>query len=334
MKIPTLLTTLLCFCSDNGANLIAATVANANQPIFSEPGEAAVHPHFSIVGEYVGHAADDKKWGLQVNSSHDGLYGMLYPGGLPGAGWDPESHDPIEVKGGMNDGVAELTGEGSSPLRFHDGMFQMLTESGEVAGQLKKIERVSPTMGLEPPDGAVVLFNGTNLDAWAEHFGMTDDGLMIEGGRTATEFGDMRLHLEFRLPFMPGHKGQRRGNSGVYIMNRYEVQIIDWFARKVAFDGTGAVYRQKAPKVNMCFPPLTWQTFDIDFRAPRFDEDGQKTENARITVHLNGVLIHDDYEIKSGTGKGAERPEVEKAMLWLQNHTGPVRFRNVWLLEP
>ncbi len=334
MKIPTLLTTLLCFCSGNGTNLIAATVANADQPIFSEPGEAATHPHFSLVGEYVGQSTENQKWGLHVNSSHDGLYGLLYPDGLPCAGWEPGAHDPIELKGGMNDGVAVLAGEGTPVLRFHDGMFQMLSESGEVVGQLKKIERVSPTMGLEPPDGAVVLFNGTNLDAWAEHFGMTDDGLMIEGGRTATEFGDMRLHLEFRLPFMPGHRGQRRGNSGVYIMNRYEVQILDWFARKVAFNGTGSLYRQKAPKLNMCFPPLTWQTYDIDFRAPRFDEEGKKTENARITIRLNGVLIHDDHEMESGTGKGGERPEVEKAMLWLQNHTGPVRFRNVWLLEP
>ncbi len=314
--------------------LITATSSCAEQPIFSDPDEAAAHPHFSIVGEYVGHEADVRTWGLQVTSSHDGLFGILYQGGLPGAGWDPESNDLIKVKGGMNDGVAELTSEEAPTLRFHDGKFQMSTESGDVIGQLKKIERVSPTMGLEPPEGAVVLFDGTNLDAWAEHRGMTDDGLMIEGGRSAQEFGDMRLHLEFRLPFMPGHKGQSRGNSGVYIMNRYEVQILDWFARKVAFNGTGSLYRQKAPKVNMCFPPLRWQTYDIDFRAPRFDGDGQKTENARITVHLNGVLIHDDYEMESGTGRGGERPEVAKALLWLQNHTGPVRFRNVWLLEP
>lgn len=312
----------------------AATAASDEQPVFSEPGEAAAHPHIGIVGEYVGHAADDGKWGLQVNSSHDGLYGILYPGGLPGAGWDPESHDLIKVKGGMIDGVAELTGEGAPILRFHDGIFQMLTESGEVAGELKKIERVSPTMGLEPPEGAVVLFDGTNLNAWAEHRGTTDDGLKIEGGRTAKEFGDMRLHLEFRLPFMPGHRGQSRGNSGVYIMNRYEVQILDSFARKAEFNGTGSLYREKAPKVNMCTPPLTWQTFDIDFRAPRFDGDGQKTENARISVHHNGVLIHDDYELESGTGAGGRRPEVDKALLWLQNHTGPVRFRNVWLVEP
>ncbi len=312
----------------------AANCARGEQPVFAKPGEAAEHPHFGVVGEFVGHAADDGKWGLQVNSGHDGLYGILYPGGLPGAGWDPESDDLIEVEGGMEDGVAELTGEDAPVLRFHDGMFQMLTESGEVAGGLEKTGRVSPTMGLEPPDGAVVLFDGTNMDAWAEHRGMTDDGLKIEGGRTAREFGDMRLHLEFRLPFMPAHEGQRRGNSGVYIMNRYEVQILDTFARKATFNGMGSLYREKAPKVNMCLPPLAWQTLDIDFRAPRFDGDGEKTENARITVHHNGVLIHDDYELESGTGMGGRRPEVEKAMLWLQNHTGPVRFRNVWLVEP
>jgi hypothetical protein len=329
MKVPQLSAILAVMIAGS-----AITAASDEQPIFSEPGEAAAHPHFSIVGEYLGHALDDGKWGLQVNSSHDGLYGILYPGGLPGAGWDPESHDLFKVKGGMNDGVAELPGEGVAALRFLEGMFQMLTESGELAGRLEKVERVSPTMGLEPPEGAVVLFDGTNLDAWAEHRGMTDDGLKIEGGRTAKEFGDMQLHLEFRLPFMPGHKGQSRGNSGVYIMNRYEVQILDSFALKAEFNDTGSIYREKAPRVNMCFPPLTWQTFDIDFRAPRFDGDGQKTANARITVHHNGVLIHDAHELESGTGAGGRRPEVEKALLWLQNHTGPVRFRNVWLLVP
>lgn len=198
-----------------------------------------------MVGEYLGQTADDQEWGLQVNSSHDGLYGILYPGGLPGSGWDPEAGDLIEVKGGIHDGVAVLTGEGSPTLQFDDGVFQMVTEAGEVAGELEKIERVSPTMGLEPPDGAIILFDGTNMDAWAEHHGMTDDGLKIEGGRTAREFGDMRLHLEFRLPFMPGHEGQSRGNSGVYIMNRYEVQILDSFARKAEFNTTGSLYRKR-----------------------------------------------------------------------------------------
>ncbi len=315
--------------------ILAATAAvNADQPIFSEPSEAAAHPHFHVVGEYVGHTADVQQWGLQVTSNHEALYGILYQGGLPGAGWDPEAHELIEVKGDMNDGVAELTSEGAPTLRFHNGSFQMVTEDGEVTGELKRVERTSPTMGLEPPEGAVVLFDGTNMDAWAEHNGMTDDGLKIEGGRTAQEFGDMLLHLEFRLPFMPAHRGQGRGNSGVYIMHRYEVQILDWFARKAAFNSTGSLYREKAPKVNMCYPPLTWQTFDIDFQAPRFDANGEKTENARITVYHNGVLIHDDYELESGTGAGGRRPEVEKALLWLQDHTGPVRFRNVWLLEP
>jgi len=314
--------------------LLITAIACADKPVFSDPIEAATHPHFHIVGEYVGQGPEDHRWGLQVSSNHDGLFGILYPGGLPGAGWEPESHEMIQVKGGLNDGVAELSSDQAHSLRFHEGAFEIINESGEAAGKLERIERVSPTMGKKPPEDAVILFDGTNLDAWSKHQGMTDDGLMIEGGHSAADFGDMKLHLEFRTPFMPAHEGQSRGNSGVYIMFRYEIQILESFAMPAAFNSVGSFYREKAPKLNMAFPPLTWQTYDIDFRAPRFDENGNKTENARATVHHNGVLIHDDYELESGTGAGGRRPEVAKAFLFLQNHTGPVRFRNVWLVEP
>lgn len=321
------------------ASLVALTVlavatACEGRPVFVDPGEAAAHPHFAIMGEYKGSTSDGKKWGLQVASAHTSLYGILYEGGLPGDGWDPETNASVELKGAGDATPAELTGEGAPVLRFHEGVFQVISGEGAVAGELARVERESPTMGKEAPEGAVVLFDGSGLEAWERNKGMTDDGLLIEGAHTAGEFGDMQLHLEFRLPFMPGHGGQGRANSGVYIMNRYEVQILDSFGLSPQFDGAASLYRSTPPRINMSFPPLVWQTYDIDFRAPRFDEDGKKTENARITVRHNGVVVHEDHELESGTGAGGRREEVAKAFLLLQDHSDPVRFRNVWLVEP
>ena len=238
------------------------------------------------------------------------------------------------IGGGRVEDVVELTGEGAPILRFHEGKFKVVSATGEVLGELEKVERVSPTMGKEPPEGAVVLFDGSGLDAWEKSKGMTEDGLLMEGAQSKGEFGDMQLHFEFRLPFMPGHDSQGRANSGSYIMNRYEVQILDSFALPPQFNGAASLYRAHAPSLSMSFPPLTWQTYDIDLRAPRFDADGKKTENARITVRHNGVVVHEDLELQGGTGAGGRREEVAKDFLLLQDHSDPVRFRNVWLVEP
>ena len=314
--------------------LLTAATACADKPVYTDPVKAAEHPDFAVMGEYKGQTADNQMWGLQVASGQTELYGLLYKGGLPGDGWDADAGEMHEIKGGRSNGVVELTGEGAPTLRYHEGAFQMIDESGAAAGELQKVERGSPTMGKEAPEGAVVLFDGSSLEAWEKHKGMTEDGLLIEGAHTVAEFGDMKLHVEFKLPFMPGHEGQGRANSGVYIMNRYEVQILDSFGLPPQFNGAASLYRSTAPKINMSLPPLTWQTYDIDFRAPRFDGDGNKTENARITVRHNGVVVHDDLELESGTGAGGRRGEVAKAFLLLQDHSDPVRFRNVWLLEP
>jgi hypothetical protein len=142
---------------------------------------------------------------------------------------------------------------------------------------------------------------------------------------------DFRLHLEFRLPFMPYATGQGRGNSGVYIQRRYEVQILDSFGLEGVANECGGLYRQQPPDVNMCLPPLTWQTYDIWFTAARFDGEGNKTANARITVLHNGVPIHNDYEVVAKTGAG--RPEAPEPMpILLQDHGNPVRFQNVWIV--
>jgi 3-keto-disaccharide hydrolase len=197
---------------------------------------------------------------------------------------------------------------------------------------LKKVERKSPTLGAQPPQGALVLFDGSTPD----HF---ENGKLIEGnllGATGCvskeQFGDHSLHIEFRTPFMPKSRGQARGNSGVYVQGRYEVQVLDSFGLDGKDNECGGIYKASEPLVNMCFPPLSWQTYDIDFTAAKYDDAGSRTHNARITIKHNGNTIHDNLELKAGTpGYKPEGPG--KLGLFLQNHGNPVAFRNIWVVE-
>jgi len=152
----------------------------------------------------------------------------------------------------------------------------------------------------------------------------------MTGTTTNLAVNDFHLHLEFRTPYMPYARGQGRGNSGVYIQRRYEVQILDSFGLTGQPNECGGLYRQQSPAINMCSPPLTWQTYDIHFQAARWDKDNKKTRNAVITVFHNGFPIHDQQEIKSKTGAGkAEGPEPMP--IHLQHHGNPVAFRNIWI---
>jgi len=131
---------------------------------------------------------------------------------------------------------------------------------------------------------------------------------------------------------MPTARGQGRGNSGVYIQGRYECQVLDSFGLEGEENECGGIYSIAKPAVNMCFPPLAWQTYDIDFTAAKFDEQGKKTKNARVTIKHNGVNIYDDMELPHGTpGWHEEGPEPDA--LFLQNHGNPVAFRNIWVVE-
>jgi hypothetical protein len=140
------------------------------------------------------------------------------------------------------------------------------------------------------------------------------------------------MHLEFKLPYMPEARGQGRANSGVYLQSRYEVQILDSFGLEGAFNECGSLYRYKTPDVNMCFPPLVWQTYEIDFRAAKFDRQGKKIKNAVLTVWHNGVKIHDHFEIERKTGAG-QQETPEPIPTKFQNHNNPVRFRNMWIID-
>lgn len=303
------------------------------------PEEARAFPGYEFQGEYSGNAGeaynseDSVQVGLQVAVYGENFFrGIVYPGGLPGEHSDTEQ-EYYTVEGAYEDPSLNLEGDGPFSFRYSDGTFLVLDKDENTLGHLDPRQRESSTLGKEPPQNTTTLFDGTGIELWDEHTEMTDDGLLKQGATTAEKYGDIHLHVEAMLGFMPYHTGQSRANSGIYIQNRYEVQILDSFGLPPTIDGNGSLYNESRPLMNATLPPLTWQTYDIYFRAPRFNEVGNKTENARITAYLNGYLIQDDVELEQGTGAGAEREEVEQAELYLQDHTGPVRFRNIWIIK-
>lgn len=200
---------------------------------------------------------------------------------------------------------------------------------------------IDPGTASKAPSDAVVLFDGSNLDAFKNGEAWTvEDGIATVGKKTIEtkqSFGDCQIHLEFATPKKVKGKGQGRGNSGVYIMGRYEVQILDSFQNKTYFDGQcGAIYKQQPPTVNACRGPGQWQTYDILFTAPRFDSNKKLLSPAYLTVLHNGVLIHNHYELQGGTSwshRAKYTAHAEKLPLRIQNHGNPVQFRNIWIRE-
>ncbi len=207
----------------------------------------------------------------------------------------------------------------------------LVDRKGNKIGKLNRMQRSSPSMGAVPPEDAVVLFNGKNIDQFT-NAQMTKDGLLMEGADLKPMFQDFNLHVEFQIPYMPKAKGQGRGNSGLYLQSRYECQVLDSFGLDRLQDGLGSLYRFKKPDVNMALPPLTWQTYDVQFTAPRWAADGSKVRNARITAWINGVKVQDNVELPNKTGAG-EQEEPVLLPTKFQNHGDPVRFRNVWLVD-
>lgn len=295
-------------------------------PAYTDPKEAG--PDFQVQGEYLGRNGG-RALGAQVIALGDGTFQCVFlPGGLPGAGWD--GHTRIRVDGKTEQG-GTLFGSAGSPwsARIHDGRLEGVDDGGGTIA-LRKVERASPTAGLPPPAGAKVLFDGKSAEAWTGGT-MTPEGLLQAGTRTRELFQSFRMHVEFRLPFRPLARGQARGNSGVYLQDRYEIQILDSFGLDGKNNECGAVYTRVAPRVNMCFPPLSWQTYEIDLQAAEFDAAGHKTKNAEVTVVHNGVVVQDHTPIEGPTGHG--KPEAPTpGPIQLQGNGNPVLFRNVWVL--
>jgi hypothetical protein len=193
----------------------------------------------------------------------------------------------------------------------------------------------------QPPSDAIVLFEGTNLDAWhgGEKWIIKDGAATTAGGsiNTKQKFGDCQLHLEFATPSEVKGSGQGRGNSGVYLMGRYEVQVLDSYENTTYYDGQcAAIYKQTPPIVNACRKPGEWQTYDILFTAPRFNDDGSLKSPGYVTVIQNGVVVQNHFELQGGTSYVAP-PEYskhgEKESLSLQFHGNKTRFRNIWIRE-
>jgi len=195
-----------------------------------------------------------------------------------------------------------------------------------------------------PPSDATVLFDGRSLEKWEKVGGGTAAWSIADGAtevvpgagsiRTKQAFGDAQIHVEFRMP-KDGGEGQGRGNSGVYLQSKYEVQVLDSFKNETYPNGQcGAVYGQHVPLVNACREPGEWQTYDIVFREAKFNAKGERTAKARVTVLQNGVLIHDNVEIDGPTGAAAVTVETPGAgPLMLQEHGNKVQYRNVWARE-
>jgi Domain of Unknown Function (DUF1080) len=292
-------------------------------------------PDFRRQGEYEGkltvEGRPDVSAGAQIVADGAGQFtAIVYLGGLPGAGWKPGDVS-WRAEGKATDDHTDFQ---SDRLRgaLVEEKLTLNTADGTLLGTLTKIERRSPTLGQKPPPGAVVLFDGTNVEQWIGGRLVADQSLAC-GTVSKQAFGDFSLHLEFRLPFSPTARGQQRGNSGVYLQNRYEIQVLDSFGLEGASNECGAIYRFRAPDVNMCFPPLTWQTYDIDFTASRFDAERNKIQNARVTVKQNGVTIHDKVELVGPTPAGLAKEYPGTGPLQLQWHMAPVAYRNIWVVD-
>ncbi len=206
---------------------------------------------------------------------------------------------------------------------------------------------VTPGTISSAPSDAIVLFDGTDLSEWvsakdggAAQWKIEGDHMTVVKGTgdimTKREFNDIQLHIEFRAPAVIEGEGQGRGNSGVFLQMRYEVQVLDSYQNRTYSNGqAGSVYKQHIPLVNACKAPGEWQTYDIIFTAPRFNKDGIKVASAYLTVIHNGVLIQNHVEVK-GTTEYIGQPKNKahgKASIKLQDHSNPTSFRNIWVRE-
>lgn len=291
---------------------------------------------FAWQGEFMGLVRDTptaltgKTYGLQLIARGSGYFeAALYTGGLPGDGWNRQS-EVTRISSGRDGDDLRLETE-SLKFQVHPLYIDVFDVQGGVLGRLLKYARQSPTLGKQPPHNATVLFNGTSTDKF-KNAKTTEEQLLVEGTETVDSYADFHLHLEFRLPYKPYAISQQRGNSGLYLQSRYEVQILDSFGEEPVANGCGGVYKLKPADLNMCLPPLTWQTYDVDFVSAKFDDEGQKIKPMTLTVKHNGVKIHDKYEVPSKTGAGKqEGPEALPTKL--QDHQNPVRYRNIWLVD-
>jgi glycerophosphoryl diester phosphodiesterase len=274
---------------------------------------AEADPDFKIQGEYEGEVAGKGKYAAQVVALGGGKFDVYFlAGGLPGAGWDTKTR--TKVGAATADGKVTFTGSGWT------GTIGAGTLSGTMSEDTKftfqRVDRHSPTLDAKPPEDAIVLFDGSNADAWTNGR-IVDSNLLYRGTTSKKGFATGKLHVEFRTSYQPKARGQGRGNSGVFILGR-EIQVLDSFGLNGENNECGAFYGHVKPAVNMCLPPLAWQTYDVEIKP---NDKG----DLRATVWHNGVKVHEDYPI----GKKGAKP----AGINLQDHGNPVVYRNIWFTE-
>jgi len=256
-----------------------------------------------LVGEYLKSGR-----GIQIADLGGGNYRVsIFAGGLPTSGWDKSEPQVLETD---KEDAADLI----------DGA--------------ERVNRSSPTLGTPAPSRAITLFDGTDKslsDNW-EPGAKAANGMLVSGATTRSKFRDYRLHLEFKVPQMPDALGQARGNSGVYHQGRYETQVLDSFGFENEINTCGAIYGVQKASVNASLPPGEWQTYDVEFIAARWDDAGKKTENAKLTVRLNGVVIHSGTDVPNSTTAAPVSESPEPGPIYLQDHGNPVVYRNIWLV--
>jgi hypothetical protein len=307
---------------------------------FTDPKDAGID--YVLQGEYIGKIQGGDKLAAQVIALGSGSFqAVVLPGGLPGEGWDGK--DKILMDGNLQGDTAsfvpasgkrkymasspkEFSATVTFPPRGHKDYTAVIT-GGTMRGttddsksfELKKTVRVSPTLGAAAPAGAIVLFDGKSADEWKE--GKIQGSLLPVAANSKRTLKDFKLHIEFITPFQPTARSQGRGNSGVYLHGRHEIQVLDSFGLAGLNNECGGFYGNKDPLVNMCYPPLTWQTYDVELKSDPVDP-ATKKQMAKVMVFHNGIKIHDNVPLPSGQGP-----------LHLQNHGNPVFYRNIWAME-
>ena len=326
---------LSCFLMLTVASFSAGAENGKAGSVWIDPEVAAKEDaDFSIQGEY-GSASVGATYGVQVVALGEGTFdAYVLQDGLPGLGWTREKSRRV-IKG-MRDGekIVFVDTEKKISATIEGGNFLLVSEDGKKSS-LPRIERHSSTLGAKPPQDAVVLFDGSSADAWEN--GKVENGLLRASGATSKQrLGDYTLHLEFRTPYLPKARGQGRGNSGVYQSGRWETQVLDSFGLDGKDNECGGIYSITEPRLNMCLPPLSWQTYDVDYTAATFDASGKRTAWPRITVKLNGVVIHENLELAKDCTASAPisgQLTTTDGPVHLQNHGNPVFYQNIWIVN-